>query len=347
MGKNLRMFTALMIILVFSFTVTGCGSKTIASVNGEKITREDLDKRMDKEKLYLEQQGASFSGQEGQMMLKALEKQTLEKMIEQTLIAQIAKEEGVYPSKSEIDKQVQQIIGNFGSEAQFEAAMKQYNYTLEDIKQKVSFETAYTKLHEKVTADVKVSDAEIKKYYDDNKEQFIDPVKIGARAILIKYDNPNQVSMMGQKAPTVGRDEEEAKEIAAGIIKELNSGADFEKLAKEKSEDAGSKEDGGLIKDIQGNSPYAKDIVMPAEFDAAAIGLKVGQYTKEPVKTNSGYYIIKLESLTEEKQLSFEEARAQIEQTLPIVKKQQKFAEYITEIKQKAQIENKLAEETM
>ncbi len=345
MGKNLKRIVALMIVLAFSIAVTGCSSKTLATVNGVKISQEDLDKRIQKEKLYLEQQGASFSGQEGQMMLKALEKQTLDNMIEQLLIEQTAKDEGVYPSKSEIDKQVEQIIANFGSKDEFEKAMKQYNYTLEDIKEKVSFETAYTKLYEKVTADVKVSEDEIKKYYDENKEQLKDPVKIGARAILIKYDNPNQAPMMGQDVPQAGRSEEEAKEIAAGIIKELDSGTDFAELAREKSEDTRSKEDGGLIKDMQGSSPYAKGTVMPPEFDEAAMALEAGQYTKEPVKTASGYYIIKLESLTEEKQLTFEEARGQIEQTLPMMLKQQKFAEYMAGVKEKAKIENKLAEE--
>jgi len=345
MGRNLKRIVALMIVLAFSIAVAGCSSKTLATVNGAKISRDDLDKRMNKEKLYLEQQGASFSGQEGQMMLAALEKQTIEKMIEQTLIEQTAKDEGVYPSKSEIDKQVEEIIAKFGSKAEFEAAMKQYNYTIEDIEEKVSFETAYTQLYEKVTADVKVSEEEIKKYYDENKDQFKDPIKIGARAILIKYDNPNQTTMMGQEVPKVGRNEEKAKEIAAGIIKELDSGADFEKLAKEKSEDARSKEDGGLVKDMQGSSPYAKGTVMPPEFDEAATALKAGQYSKEPVKTATGYYVIKLESLTEEKQLSFEEAREQIEQTLPMVQKQQKFAEYMAEVKKTAKIDNKLAEE--
>ena len=345
MGKNLRKVVALLIVLVFSITVAGCGSKTMATVNGEKITKADLEKRMNKEKLYLEQQGASFSGEQGQMMLQALEKQTLDKMIEQKLIEITAKEEGVYPSKSEIDKQVEDIIGKFGSKEEFEKALEQYSYTMEDIQEKVAFETAYTKLYEKVTADVKVSEEDIQKWYDENKEQYKEPVKIGARTILIKYDDPNATSMMGQEAPKVGRSEQEAKEMAEGIIKELDAGADFEELAKEKSEDTRSKEDGGLIKDMQGNSPYAKGSVMPPEFDEAAINLKAGEYTKEPVKTGYGYFIIKLEGLTEEKQLSFEEAKPKVEQELPMMQKQQKFAEYMADVKKNAKIDSELAVE--
>lgn len=342
---KIKKIAALLIVLVFSITVIGCSSKTVAEVNGEKITRDHLDQRMKKEKLALEQQGASFTGQEGQMMLKALEQQTLKRMIDQILITQTAQKEGVYPSKKEIEQKVKEIVDRFGGEKEFEDALKQYNYTRQDIEDKVAFETAYTQLYDKITADVKVSDTEVKDWYDNNKERYKDPAKIGARAILVKFDDPEQSSVMGQPAPKVGRNEEDARKLAEDIIKELDKGTDFAKLAKEKSEDDVSKEEGGLVKDLAGNSPYSKGMAMPPQFDEAAMALDKGEYTKAPVKTSQGFYIIKLESLTPEKQLTFEEAKERIEQELPTVKKQQMFAQYIEGVKQKAKIDNKLAQD--
>ncbi|PKM81431.1 MAG: hypothetical protein CVU89_09265 [Firmicutes bacterium HGW-Firmicutes-14] len=340
---NLKRIIALIIVLVFSISIIGCGNKTVAQVNDEKITQDQLDKRMEKEKLVLEQQGASFNGQEGQMMLKALEQQTLQDMIDKLLLEQAAKKEKVYPDTKAITERVNEIIEKFGGEAEYKKALKQYSYTEKDIENSEAFKIAYTNLYEKVTADVKVSEDEMKKWYDENTERYKDPAKIGARAILIKFDDPNQTSAMGQPVPKVGRSEADAKKIAEDIIKELDKGTDFAGLAKEKSEDDRFKDDGGLVKDMAQTSPYAKGTVMVPEFDEAAIKLKAGEYTKEPVKTSQGYYVIKLESFTPEKQLSFEEAKDKIETELPMIKKQQKFGEYMEELRKNSKIVNKLA----
>lgn len=91
--------------------------------------------------------------------------------------------------------------------------------------------------------------------------------------------------------PEVGNEEEKLKQ-AADLIKRINEGADFGELAKEFSEDPGSKDNGGLYEDI------SKGQFAP-EFEAAALALEPGQVTKEPVKTSFGFHIIKLESKEE------------------------------------------------
>ncbi|MHB9094476.1 MAG: SurA N-terminal domain-containing protein [Eubacteriales bacterium] len=343
--RNLSRIIALLIVLVFSITVAGCGSKTVAKVNGEKITQADLDKRMKKIKMSLEQQGASFTGQQGQQMLKALEQQTLDEMITQTLIIQAAKKEGVNPSNTEVKKSVDEIIASFGGEKKFNEALKTYNYTMKEIEELKSFDIARTKLFDKVTADVKVTDADIKQWYDTQKQNYKDPAKIKAKSILIKFDDPSQAPAAGEPAPKVGRSEQDAKKLAEDIIKRLDKGEDFAKLAKEKSEDDRTKSDGGQIKDTAGSDTYSKGTLMSREFDDAAVALKVGSYSKTPVKTRQGYVIIKLEGLTPEKQQTFEEAKAKIQQELPATRKQQKFVDYITELRNKAKVVNNLAKE--
>ena len=344
--RNLMRIVAAVVVLIFSFTVIGCSSKTVAEVNGEKITKSQLDKRVKKIKMALELQGASFSGTDSVQMLKALEQQTLDNMITQSLILQAAKKEGVYPAKSEIDKQLEEIKARFGGETRFIEELKKYQLEPQDLVDKMYSEASYSALYEKITADVKVNDDDIKKWYDNNKANYKDPVKIKARAILIKFDDPNQPpSAMGQPAEKVNRTENDAKKTAEDIIKQLNAGTDFATLAKEKSEDDNSKNDGGLIKDLQGSSLYAKGALMPAEFDQAALALKPGKITTAPVKTSGGFYVIKLESVTPEKQLSFEEAKEKIRQDLPIRKKQDKFTQYMSDLRNSAKVVNKLEQE--
>ena len=86
--------------------------------------------------------------------------------------------------------------------------------------------------------------------------------------------------------------EEAAYNKASELIKKLNEGADFETLAKENSEDTGSASNGGLITGVN-KAGY------DADFYAAALALKDGEYTKTPVKSQFGYHIIYTVSRTE------------------------------------------------
>lgn len=340
---NFKKAVSVAVMLTLAFTVAGCSTNTVAVVNGEKITKTELKRSLDIKKIALEQQGAKFTGEQGEMMVKALEQQTLEELIQQKILFQAAKKESVLPTKAEVNKELEAIKTQFGGAKAFEDALKQFKYTNKDIEEKLTFDIAYQKLFEKVTKDIKVTEKEAKTYYDQNKAMIKAPAKIKARAILIKFDDPNQQAMNGQPPAKVGRNEQEAEKLAKDIISQLNDGASFEKLAKEKSEDERFKKDGGLIKDTKGNAPYEKSTVMPQEFDQAAEALKAGKYTEKPVKTPQGFYIIKLESLTPEKQLTFDEAKKRIIEDLPMVRKQEKFNEYFTKLEKSAKVENKLA----
>jgi peptidyl-prolyl cis-trans isomerase C len=78
------------------------------------------------------------------------------------------------------------------------------------------------------------------------------------------------------------------KEEAEAIIKQLDGGADFQKLANEHTSDPSGKTSGG---DLGSFGPGQ----MVPEFDKAAQALEVGAYTKEPVQTQFGWHIIKVE----------------------------------------------------
>jgi len=329
---------AAILVLVFTIFIAGCGSKTVAKVNGKKITQEQLDKRMKKIKLSYEQQGAKFEGEQGRLMLKSIEQQVLEEMINQELITQAAEKEKLVASDAEINKQYEDIKKRFGGEKQFEDAMKTYGYTEKELKDKLKYDATFAALYEKVTKDVKVSDEEVKKYYNEKPDRYKEAEKIKVRHILIATSSPDG------KAPA--KKDEQAKKEAEKIIADLNAGADFAKIAKEKSDDTGSKPGGGLLTDRMGAEMIAKGSSgFVPEFDAAAYALKAGEYTKKPVKTQFGYHIIKVEAKTPEKQLTFEEAKEKIQKELPATKKQDAFNKYMENQRATAKIENKLAEQ--
>ncbi|HQR50407.1 MAG TPA: peptidylprolyl isomerase, partial [Methylophilaceae bacterium] len=108
-----------------------------------------------------------------------------------------------------------------------------------------------------------ISEADIKAEYDKFKQQLGDK-EYNARHILVKT-------------------EQEAKDIIAQLAK----GADFAKLAREKSQDPGSKDKGG---ELDWFSPAR----MVKPFSDAVVGMKKGEDTKTPVQNQYGWHVIKL-----------------------------------------------------
>ena len=122
-----------------------------------------------------------------------------------------------------------------------------------------------------------VSDKEIEKYYNENISEQLD-----VKHILIIPDVKDDAT---DEEKTEA--EKKAYDKAVELIKKLDDGADFEKLAKENSDDTASSSNGGVI-----NNVTKEDYV--AEFYNAAYNLEEGKYTKTPVKSEYGYHIIYL-----------------------------------------------------
>ena len=131
-----------------------------------------------------------------------------------------------------------------------------------------------------------LTDKEIEKYYNDNIYG-----EISTQHILIKL-NVSDSATTDEKTEA----EEQALKTANEIIKKLNNGEDFAKLAKAYSNDNSNNEKGGDLGYIQPDS-------MVTEFKDALLKLKDGEYTKTPVKTKYGYHIIYRKDTKEKKAL--------------------------------------------
>ncbi|HYZ86344.1 MAG TPA: peptidylprolyl isomerase [Bryobacteraceae bacterium] len=134
----------------------------------------------------------------------------------------------------------------------------------------------YTDLQQKLTPD----EAALRKYLADNKTEF---ESVNARHILIRFKGSPVQLKEGQKDLT----EEEALAKAQELKKRLDAGEDFAKLAKENSDDAGSGANGGDL------GSFKKGQMVP-EFEKAAFQQPVGT-VGEPLKTQFGYHIVKVE----------------------------------------------------
>lgn len=117
------------------------------------------------------------------------------------------------------------------------------------------------------------------------------------------------------------------KTQAEQIITELDLGGDFSKLAEKHSTDAGSQKKGGEL-------GWFKPQQMVAEFSRAAAQLEKGKYSKEPVQSQFGWHIIKLDDSRDVTPPTFEQVKSKLSQVV----QQQKVSEYIQSLKKKAEI---------
>lgn len=125
----------------------------------------------------------------------------------------------------------------------------------------------------------------------------------------------------------------EKEDEAKALIAKIKAGAKFEDVAKESSKDPGSAENGGDL-DFANPKGYVP------EFGEALIKLKKGEMTQEPVKSQFGYHIIKLEDTREAPLPPLESVKPQIEQRL----QQQKVAKFRDEVRAKARTDYKFSQ---
>jgi len=170
---------------------------------------------------------------------------------------------------------------------------------LEEAKPRILLRVLYTK---EIKDKVKVNDADVKAYYDKLG------VEVGARHILVKT-------------------EDEARKIK----EELDKGADFAQLAKEKSTDPSTKDKGGDL----GFFKWGK---MVGPFQEVAFKLKPGEIS-QPVKSRFGWHIIKVEERKKVEREPLKKLKPQIESQLKRSQERKRVDEYIAQLKQKANLE--------
>lgn len=204
-------------------------------------------------------------------------------------------------SDKEVNKELEKVKGQFGSDEEFLAALNSSG-----IKDEKTFKTQLKislLQKEAVTDGIKVTDKQLKEYYAKNKEQFI---TVKAQHILVA-------------------DESKAKELK----QKLDNGADFAKLAKENSTDTASAQEGGSLGEFKKGQ-------MVAEFDEVAFTIKPGTIS-EPIKSQYGYHIIKVNERNEK---SFEKAKTEVED-LYLAGKAKPYTDVIKKIKEDAKVEIK------
>ncbi|MBV7273323.1 peptidylprolyl isomerase [Clostridium thailandense] len=310
--KNIKKIVSAALITMLGFSAVGCNmiAKTpeaiaksaVAEVNGEKITRSDLDNNIQMKQVIAQvkqQYGENYEkNDEAKSTLKDQRTKVLDTMITEKVIEQKAKELKVLPDDSKLKDQASKQLDDikkqqFGNDdTKFQDMLKQQGFTVDSAKQLIFDQLKESQIQKNISdylaKDIKIDDKKIQDYYKANQTKYTEkPDTIHLAHILVKT-------------------EDEAKKVK----ERLDKGEDFAKVAKEVSQDPGSKDKGGDL----GTVNYVNS-GMDATFMAAALALKEGTISA-PVKTQFGYHIIKSIKKTEYPVKKLETVKDQIKQEL-------------------------------
>lgn len=251
------------------------------------------------------QTDADFKKQCEQLYKQARD-QALSLLVSVQWIEGEAEEQGVKVTDDEIKKSFdEQKKSSFPKDADYQEFLKTSGQTNEDVLMRVRLELLSNKIRDKVIKGKdKVSDQQIKDYYEKNKQQFAQPERRDLSIVLTKT-----------KAKA-----EQAKSA-------LQSGQSFKQVAKEFSIDDASKAQGGKL-------PAVAKGQQEKAFDSAIFSADKGKITG-PVKTQFGYYVFKVDKVNKASQQTLEQAKATIRQVLASQNQQKALEGFVKDFRER------------
>jgi parvulin-like peptidyl-prolyl isomerase len=327
------LFSALVVLLASVAIRAEVIEQVLVKINGEIFTKTDLETRQVAALRQLGQQVDPKSNPSDAQLRKMLDDvtpQLLVNVIDEILLVQRGHELGYTMSNERFQSIVDSIKkdNKIESEEDFQAALKQENMTLSDLRKNLEKQMIVSQVQQnEVLSRIAVSDDDARRYYDAHKSEFTSPQTITLREIFVSVPSDGVTV-------SVGRDEE-ARAKAEAIRKRALDGESFEKLAADLS-DAPSKANAGLIGPLNLNdlSQDIKNLVAP---------MKAGDIT-QVLRAAKGYQILKLESVSTAELMPFDKARDQISERVFTGKRAEEFQKYLEKLRAQAIIEWKNAD---
>ena len=311
--KSMRLFLAVSmcaLLVAVAAGLSGCSDTkdTAAKVNGQAIKTTDLDAQLNQLKKQYPQM---FTGADAEGRLLDYKQRILEGLINQSLIEQAAKDRGIVVSDADVQKQIDSIKGGFNKPGLFEQALKSAGMTIDQLKAEIKKQLVTQKLVESLSANQKVTDAEIQAYYDKNKttQFFSKPAKRSSQILFKPTDRATADKVL--------------KMLQAGTIK-------FAAAAKKYSIDVATASKGGDI-------GWPTTPLLP-EYQAALATLKKGQMS-EVVQTTGGLSIILVTDERAGSQMPLAQVKTQIQQILIQQARSNAYQQFLNELRKKANIE--------
>jgi foldase protein PrsA len=231
----------------------------------------------------------------------------LNEAVDEVIVHQAAKDMGVQADGGEVEARIKRIQGQFADETTFSARLAANGSSLAELRAQITEQVLREDMVTKAKG-LRVTDEELKAFFDANKEKLAAPESYHLRHIVVA----------GEK---------EANDFLTAI----KAGADFAKLASQVSLD-------DATKDRSGDMGFISRGMLLPELEKAAFALKPGE-VGGPVKTQLGYHLLKVEEVRPAKPAVFDAIKDDLRKSLLADKINKAWPEYLKELRAKAKIE--------
>ena len=319
---RIRLFILLAVVPVLLVACGGGGSKpkvpgdAVAVVGDKPITKSEFDSYLATAKRSYAARRQTFP-KAGTKSYNTLTGQLMTFLVERSEYDQEAKKMGVKVTDKQIADRLQQVKKQYFGIAQpgqkaptaqvieqrYRAQIRKSGLTDQDVRNGLRYQLIREGIYKKLTDSVKISDSDVKSYYDKHKKQYTQPAtpeSRDVRHILVK-----------------------THALAQQIYRKLKGGADFTKMVQRYSTDTGSKPTGGRLTVCKKNSVGCIKTVAP--FERVAFSLRPNEISK-PVHTKYGWHIIQalgpVRKAQKSKVIPFDQVKEAIRQQLVQTKRQ-------------------------
>jgi peptidyl-prolyl cis-trans isomerase C len=302
----------------------------VAKGKGVEVKRSQLDEDVSRFKTQYASRGQAIPPDQ----MPEVQRHLLDEIIRTQLLQAKATDADKLEAKNQVEKRLAEVKTELGSEEALNLRLKAQDTTREKLLAEWT-ETMTAQLVLERDLKLSVADADVKKFYDDNPSQFEQAEQVRASHILISTKDPTDLN---PNNPMLQKDlspEQKAakRKVAEDLLKRARAGEDFAKLAKQYSDDPGSKDTGGEYK-------FPRGKMMP-EFEAAAFALKTNEVS-DIVQTSYGYHIIKLSEKIPAQKVELAKVAPQVREYLrrqQMRNHEQEIEDYFTKLEKDANVQ--------
>jgi len=322
-GKMEKFFLLFVLFSLLFGTISSSEAvvdRVVAVVNQEIITLSEVEKWAQpfREKIITEDR------LERREQLQEVYRKVLEKLIEEKLIDQEVKKNGIKISSKEVEATVEEVKRrNTATQEELEKALAVEGLTLEAYKKQIERGLQRKKLiHWSVKVEMKFGEKELRDFYQKNNDRYRPD----------ETYRPSHILFVVPKGATI----EEVKEIknkCQAVLEKIKEGNDFGEMALLYSQDTSNKDKGDL--------GYFKKGELIPPFEREALRLKIGEVSGI-VRTEFGFHIIKLLDRKGGEPLPFEEVKERVQADYYESEMEKAYKQYLSTLKEKSIIEIRL-----
>jgi parvulin-like peptidyl-prolyl isomerase len=322
--KRVRL-SIVLLAAALGLALAGCGGGSdsvpgdaVAVVDGTEIPRAELDALVAQAKKSYEATKQTFPKQ-GTPEYQQIQQQYVAFLVQKAEFEQAAEDFGVKITDKDVAKARTEFVKSRfeGDEKKLADALEEQGLTEDTFRDTLRVSVLSQKIFDAVTKDAKVSDADVLAAYTQNQDQYRTPESRDVRHILIREEGANG-----------DVDYPKSKTEAERVYRLLQDGGNFAALARELSDDPGSKAEGGKYTVVKGAGTD------PA-FEKVALELATGKYS-EPVKSAFGYHLIQaISDVKPEKVTSLDQVKDSIKATLLQDKKNEVMTKWVEDLQDK------------